>query len=176
MPRPEPSIRRQRMRKAGVLIGLGGGVVALDQVTKLLVRDSLGIGERMPLIGEVVTLTHILNRGGILGLRGPGGGDTLILTIAGIAVGILALAYLFMPVDRRLRLMAVAITLGGASSNLFDWVRDPPGVVDLVQIELGSRSPLLNVADLAVLVGVITLSFAILFDELKLRGTSTRTL
>jgi signal peptidase II len=166
---------RGRLRKSVILLGLGGGVWVLDHLSKLAVGAHLDIGESMPLVGDVVSLTHIINRGGLLGLRGPGGGDGLILSLALIAVGIFALAYFFMPTDRRLRLVAVALILGGAVSNLFDRFGDPRGVVDFLQLELGFRRPVLNVADVAVIVGVIMLSWGILSDERKLRGKPTRT-
>ena len=60
------------------------------------------------------------------------------------------------------RLVALALVCGGAVGNLVDRIRSAQGVVDFVDIGLGSwRWPTFNVADSAITIGAIALGLSL---------------
>ena len=138
-------------------------VVAVDQFTKALVMRSMVPGESIPIIQDVFHLTYVLNPGAAFGILSN---QRMFLLITG-AVLILATAY-FYPLlkksDGFLRLGATAI-LSGAVANLIDRVQTGY-VVDFFDFRIW---PVFNVADIAIVVGMGLMIYAILF---RLDGTS----
>ena len=62
----------------------------------------------------------------------------------------------------RMRLLALALVCGGAFGNLIDRIRSPQGVVDFIEVGIGSyRWPTFNVADSAITVGAIALAISL---------------
>ena len=125
-------------------------VVAMDQISKLLVRANLEHGESWPSEG-VLRLTHGTNTGSAFGLFPD---QTAALVVASvIAIGFLAYFYRAHALPRRLLRFAIALQLGGALGNLIDRVR-AGAVVDF--IDLGWW-PVFNLADSAIVVGIALL-------------------
>jgi signal peptidase II len=66
-----------------------------------------------------------------------------------------------------MRLLALALVCGGAVGNLIDRVRSSRGVVDFIDVGVGSyRWPTFNVADIAVTCGAVALAL-VLWSEGK---------
>ena len=133
------------------------GVVALDQFTKAIVMRSMVPGQSIPLVQNIFHLTYVLNPGAAFGILSN---QRMFLLITGAAL-ILATAY-FYPLlkksDGCLRLGATAI-LGGAVANLID--RAQTGyVVDFFDFRIW---PVFNVADIAIVLGMGFMIYAILF-------------
>ena len=64
-----------------------------------------------------------------------------------------------------IRLTALGLVCGGAVGNLIDRVRSPRGVVDFIDVGIGThRWPTFNVADMAVTVGAVVLAFVLWQD------------
>jgi signal peptidase II len=62
--------------------------------------------------------------------------------------------------DDRLQIASIALICGGAVGNLLDRVRSPRGVVDFIDIGIGShRFWTFNIADMAVTIGTATLTW-----------------
>jgi signal peptidase II len=60
------------------------------------------------------------------------------------------------------RIVALAMVCAGALGNVIDRVRNPLGVVDFVDVGVGSlRWPTFNVADSAITVGAIALAVSL---------------
>ncbi|MEZ4415001.1 MAG: signal peptidase II [Gemmatimonadota bacterium] len=165
-----PAVRRPN--KLVVLLGVTGSMVLLDQLSKNFIRVWLQVGDRVPVLGDVLTLTYLLNPGAAFGVQGGPGRWALWLGLG--AAGLLVLVFVFMPVEQRLRLYAVAVTLGGALGNLIDRFQQPAGVVDFIHLRVLRWSfPVFNLADVAVLGGSLTLIVAIWWEERKLRERTT---
>ena len=133
------------------------GVVALDQFTKATVMRTMVPGQSIPLIQDVFHLTYVLNPGAAFGILSN---QRMFLLITGAAL-ILATAY-FYPLlkksDGWLRLGATAI-LSGAVANLID--RAQTGyVVDFFDFRIW---PVFNIADIAIVLGMGFMIYAILF-------------
>lgn len=144
-------------RRPGLFLGCAGGVLVLDQLTKWLVSTRLLLGEPVPVLGDVVRLTLVHNRGAAFGLFPGSRLPFIIVSILAIAV----VLYLFQRDAYRSGLSRVLLggILGGALGNLIDRAR-LGYVVDFIEVGVGSlKWPVFNVADSAVTLGVIILAW-----------------
>jgi len=162
------------VQRHGAIItaSIGSVVVALDQVTKALVRAEMSpTGQSVPLLGEVVRLTYVRNLGASFGMM-PGYRPLFIAVSIGVLIAIAAFIVRRGP-HAPWVLIALGLVAGGALGNLIDrltfgWV------TDFVQIPFGF--PVFNVADSGVVVGVSMLVWWLLFgptpDEPALQETA----
>jgi signal peptidase II len=132
---------------------VAAGVVALDQLTKALVRDNLAFGERRDLVA-VVDLVNVRNSGVAFGFL-EGGGAVLVV---GTALALLALVIFFAThTGRRLVWLPTGLLLGGAVGNLIDRAREG-SVTDFIKFP---HFPAFNVADMAITFGVVALIYVL---------------
>ena len=106
--------------RLGTYAGAAAAVVALDQVTKALVRGSLVPGKPVTLIPHVMDLSLVYNTGAAFSM-GEGKGLLFVLVAAGIALGCAVLAWREddVPVPLVVTLGCVA---GGGVGNAIDRV------------------------------------------------------
>ncbi|MBI5105031.1 MAG: signal peptidase II [Solirubrobacterales bacterium] len=130
-----------------------GGVVALDQVTKALVRGGIARGEEDPVL-PAVKLVHVRNEGVAFGAFSGGGIIVVVLVAAALAA---LLAYFATHADRPLIWLPTGLLLGGALGNIIDRVRDG-AVTDFIKLP---HWPAFNVADIAITVGVLALLYVL---------------
>ena len=139
-----------------VLLGTVAVVIYVsDQLTKAAVASTLELGQRVPIVGDVVILTHAQNRGAAFSLLQ---GETLLfVAVTVFAIGMIVFFHRSLR-ERGLWLHAVlGLQLGGALGNLTDRLRQGY-VVDFVSVGIGElRWPTFNVADAALVVGIGTL-------------------
>ncbi|MCU0610898.1 MAG: signal peptidase II [Candidatus Eisenbacteria bacterium] len=150
-------------------------VLACDQATKAAVSAHLSLYESIPVIGQVVRITHVRNSGIAFGLSlGVLNGTFLtILTAVGVAaIGVYLVRQSFLCVGRS---MMVGLILGGAMGNLLDRFRLGE-VVDFLDVGLPNlRWPVFNVADSVVVIGVVLLMLADRRDSRPSRPPDTET-
>lgn len=128
----------------------------LDQVTKYVVVATLPLYQPQPVLGDIVRLTFIHNRGAAFGL--DLGGPVVHTLVAVAALGLLGWMMATLPSDARLQRTALAMVLGGALGNIVDRIRIHQ-VVDFIDVGFGDlRWPVFNVADSFVTVGVLLLA------------------
>jgi signal peptidase II len=140
-------------RTALAAAATAAGVVALDQLTKALVRDGLVFGERRDLIPGV-DLVHVRNSGIAFGFLEDGGA----LLIVGAVVALVALVAFFAThAGRALVWLPTGLLLGGAIGNLIDRA-DKGSVTDFIKFP---HFPAFNVADIAITFGVIALIYVL---------------
>ena len=153
------------MRRPGRLFWpLASVLVLADCTSKRMIEAELGGAEHVPhpVIGDVVRFTLAYNPGAAFSSRfGPY--ERWILV--GLALAILFfLARIYRATARhgRLQVVALALVCGGAAGNLLDRLRSPRGVVDFIDVGLGSaRFWVFNVADVCVFVGAVLLILAL---------------
>jgi signal peptidase II len=143
---------------------IAGLVVALDQVTKYVVRANLALGESFPDEGPV-RITYVTNTGAAFGILQ---GQTLFLmvtTFFGLAA--ILLYYLYPPMEHGILRLALGLQLGGAVGNLVDRVR-VGRVTDFIDV---GPWPNFNVADSSIVVGVtIIMAFFLLTESRQQRA------
>ena len=152
--------------KVSIMAGILAGVLCLDIFTKALVQRNMLVYEQRDIIGEYVRLTYIFNTGAAFGIQlGPYSRE-IFLVLSLVALIALALMYYYTPVQDRLRLASIALICAGAIGNLIDRVRSENGVVDFLDVGIGTmRWPVFNVADMAVTAGAIVLALSLWKEE-----------
>jgi signal peptidase II len=140
-------------------------VVALDQITKAMVRDRLPLHDSISVIPGFLDLTRVHNTGAAFGMLN--GVDfplkTLVLSVvASVALAGVSWYALSVPLGDRFARIGVAGILGGAIGNLID--RSTEGyVLDFVDAYWrGWHFWAFNVADAAITVGVVFMILDIL--------------
>lgn len=152
--------------KTTILVGILAGVLCLDILTKALVQRYLLVYEQRDIIGEYLRLTYIHNTGAAFGIQlGPYSRE-IFLVLSLVALISLAAMYYYTPVQDRLRLASIALICAGAVGNLIDRVKSERGVVDFLDVGIGTvRWPVFNVADMAVTAGAIVLALSLWKEE-----------
>ena len=154
-PTPARSPTSPRLRRT-LFLGAAALVVALDQLTKLLVRAYITPGDSWP-EGWPVQLSHVTNTGAAFGILPDQTGFLIVTTIVGLAA--IYLYYRFPPFDHAVVPIAIGLMLGGAVGNFADRVRAGE-VTDFIDFGFW---PSFNVADSAISVGIVTLLAGYLF-------------
>lgn len=143
-----------------------GGVVLLDVITKQLAVALLG---RVPiyLVGQWLSLRLVYNPGAAFGIHVGAYSRVVFTLLALVALVVLGAMVRQTASAHVARLLALALVCGGAVGNLIDRLRSGRGVVDFVDIWIGSfHWPTFNVADMAVSCGAILLAL-VLWQEGK---------
>lgn len=166
MDRTEPGLVRRSASKRTILLGIAGTVVLLDVATKRLVQRTFSLHEQVEVLGDLVRLTYIYNPGAAFGIYLGPYSRGIFLALSLVALAILAAMYAFTPATQHGRLASIALITAGAFGNLIDRIRSPRGVIDFIDVGLGTlRWPVFNVADMAVTTGAILLALSLWRDE-----------
>jgi signal peptidase II len=147
-------VRGPTLVRAGLVLA---AVVALDQLTKALVRGGIEVGDEDSILPSV-SLVHVRNTGVAFGAFSGGG----LVVVALVTVALGALLYYFLThLDKRLVWLPTGMLLGGSIGNIIDRVRDG-AVTDFVKLPAW---PAFNVADVAITFGVLVLLWVIEQDD-----------
>jgi signal peptidase II len=142
---------------ARAFVLIAGVVIALDQVTKLLVAAQIPLYHSIPVIPGFFNLTHIHNPGGAFGFMAagnPGLRNLLFIGVSSLAIGLLIYFYRNTPRSHPFLAAALAMIFGGAIGNLIDRLRLGE-VIDFLDVYLGAYHwPAFNVADSAITIGI----------------------
>jgi signal peptidase II len=134
------------------------GVVAVDQISKLLVKRLLPQRESHSIIPNLLDFTHVQNTGAAFGLMNAADfpyKSAVMIIIAGVALVAISLYARQLGSHERLSRIGLALILGGALGNLMD--RAISGyVVDFVDVYWGdAHFWAFNLADAAISVGAV---------------------
>ena len=156
-------------RKIALYVAMVGGVIALDQLTKMLVLRELRPYSPVEVLGDYFRLTFIYNTGAAFGLHLGDASRWVFMALAAVAVVVLWFMFRGTRWGDRARLVAIASVTGGAIGNVIDRVRSSRGVVDFLDFGVGEwRWPVFNVADIAVTVGALLLAYSLWREEQKI--------
>jgi signal peptidase II len=166
-----------------ILMAVAIVVFFLDQASKILVQGSMALGESRQVLGDLLRFSYILNPNGLMGLSFGPWTRYLLLPLSLVALA--AIIYFYYRWQGRNVLAAVSLgmILAGAAGNLLDRFRQG-AVVDFIDCEFPniSLAPFkwgfikfggyhlerwytFNIADSAVLIGVIMLLLITLKEE-----------
>ena len=147
-----------RLRGYLLLLGVAVLVFGLDQLSKAWIRALLAPGQSLP-EDAPVRLTHVTNTGGAFGLFPD---QTIFFTlVAVLVIGAILFYARRLPEQSLLVQVALGMQLGGAIGNLLDRIR-LGYVVDFIDFRFW---PVFNLADSAIVVGVIFLAYTYLFGS-----------
>jgi len=137
-------------------------VIVVDFITKLVAESVLLHTAAVPVFGDWFQLRLVYNRGAAFGLHVGTFSRWVFLGVAVVAIIVLARMSRTSPIGDRFRQLALGLVAGGAAGNLVDRVRSARGVVDFLDVGIGTlRWPTFNVADIAVSCGAIALALSL---------------
>jgi signal peptidase II len=148
----------RRLRRDVPFFLVAAGVFGFDQLTKMLVRNNLELGESWPDPDWLVKITHVTNSGAAFGML-QGQGAFLTVT-AFVAIGAIVFYYAFPPLEHGLLRLALGLQLGGALGNLLDRLRFGE-VTDMFHFP---HYPAFNIADSSIVVGLVAIGAFLLFN------------
>ena len=147
----------RKLTRGLILITIALLVIALDQLTKHLVKSYMEFGQSIP--GEgFLRLTYTTNTGGAFGILAN---QTFLLAMAAlIGITVLLIYLRYLPLDSTLLKMGLGLDLGGAVGNLIDRLRSGE-VTDFIKI---GPWPVFNLADSSIVIGTILIIYYLLFS------------
>lgn len=158
--------------KAGMFFLILAGVVILDFITKMIIQSQLVLGQQRDIVGQFLRLTYIHNPGAAFGINVGPYSRVIFLGLSVVALLALSAMYWFTPAADRVRLVAIALICGGAVGNLLDRLRSANGVVDFLDMGIGTlRWPVFNVADMAVTLGAVILALSLWKEERRVEDS-----
>lgn len=135
---------------------IGGVTLLADQISKLIIRNTLLPGEIVPVVPGVFRFTHTLNPGAAFGILPD---RTLLFVVITVAMLAAALYYLGRERNPNAGMVAgMGLAIGGALGNLVDRLRFG-SVVDFLDFRVW---PVFNLADVALVVGGLLLAWSTL--------------
>ncbi len=154
---------RSERPSAALFFPLAIVVVVLDQITKSIAANALmPRGVPREVFGNGFRWTLVYNPGAAFGLHLGPYSRWIFLALTLGALVILWRLYRQTPAGAWLRTTAISLVTGGALGNLIDRIRSPMGVVDFIDIGVGTmRWPTFNVADMAVSTGAFLLAWVL---------------
>lgn len=135
-------------------------LLALDILTKRLVEAFLVPGRPYEVLGEVARLRLVYNRGAAMGIPVGANGRWIMVAVSGLVLAALVVVLLRTRPELRRTVTALAVVIAGAVGNLIDRLFSGRGVVDFIDVGVGTlRFYTFNVADACVTTGVLLLLF-----------------
>jgi len=155
---------KKLINKYWLLVTVAGIIIALDQVTKAIVRTNIPFRESwMPWgwLSPYFRFVHWENTGAAFGLFQGGG------IVFGVLAGIVSLFIIFyypqIPEEEKLMRIAMGMQLAGALGNLIDRIVFGP-VTDFISV---GNFAVFNVADSSITIGVGLLILSLWINERK---------
>lgn len=127
----------------------------VDQITKILVVNSLVPGKNIEIIKNIFSIIYTNNTGAafsiLLGKR------IFLIVVAVLIIGVLLYYIKRNKIEKKIDIIALSFVIGGSLGNLID--RIVRGyVIDFISIKLGNYNfPIFNVADILIVIGVFLL-------------------
>ncbi|HLR62191.1 MAG TPA: signal peptidase II [Lentibacillus sp.] len=140
-------------------------VLAIDQLSKWIVVNTMEIGEQITVIGNFFYLTSHRNSGAAWGILQGQMGFFYVITV----IVVIGLIYFMQKHARESKTLAIALSLilGGAIGNFIDRLFRKE-VVDFLDFNIfGYDYPIFNIADSALVAGVILVIIITIIDERK---------
>ena len=152
---------RPPLMRPAELIAIGT-IVAVDQLTKFIVRASLPLYAKKVIIPGLLDFTHVQNTGAAFGVLNAADfpyKSALMIGIATLALVAISLYARQLGSHEKLSRYGLALILGGAFGNLIDRAI-ANYVVDFVDVYWGdAHFWAFNVADAAITIGAILVLF-----------------
>lgn len=157
-------------RRYAILAAFTLLLVAVDQLTKAYIAQTMRLHESIPVIPGFFNLTHIRNPGaafGLLASSSSGFRTVFFLLTSLFAIGLLLTIFFRLQPTDWWGQLTVAGILGGAIGNLIDRIRYGE-VIDFLDFYInGYHWPAFNVADMAISLGVCSLFILFACDKRK---------
>jgi signal peptidase II len=158
-------------RKYTILLIVFCILLALDQVSKLVINQYVPLHQSSEVIAGFFNIVHVQNRGAAFGLLAhiPGAAHIFLITSL-IAIALILVYFRWIKEGEVWTPICLSLILTGAVGNLIDRFR-LGSVIDFLDFYYqGWHWPAFNVADSSITIGVILLALKILWGEKKTFG------
>ena len=140
-------MRKKILKKSGFIVFLVSiFVVLLDQIIKFFIRNSMNIGDSIPVINNIFHITYVTNFGAGFGIMK--GKTTLLIWFSIIVIGIILFYYDKIQEKKPLQIF-LGLILGGTLSNLIDRLLFG-FVIDFLDFRIW---PVFNIGDSCICIG-----------------------
>lgn len=158
-------------RKTLFLVFISGGIVVLDQITKIIVEKRFALYESVVVFEGFFSLTYILNPGAAFGFLADQNATfrmVFFLSVSVIALVLLGIFFRDTPTEDTMGLTAISLLFGGAIGNGIDRIRLGE-VIDFLDFYINQHHwPAFNVADSAITIGISLLMFHLFLHKKSL--------
>ena len=153
-------------------------IIAVDQLTKVLIQNSFRIGEKIKIIDDFFWFWHVRNKGMAFSIGSglPEGIRDILFLALPVAVLLFLLVFYFKSQQiTGVQRWCFAAILGGGIGNLIDRFFRPEGVIDFISFKfygiLGfERYPTFNVADSTVVIAGIIMVLSYISGQKGVRN------
>ncbi|MFN8791838.1 MAG: signal peptidase II [Bdellovibrionales bacterium] len=157
---------------------LSGVIVALDQITKILVLSKFKLGESYVVVENFFNLTFVKNFGaafGFLAQSHPQFREIFFLVMPPLAMIVIGVLLKSADSEDKVQVLALSSILGGAIGNYIDRLRFRY-VVDFLDFHWFNQYswPAFNIADSAIVVGVMVLMIQMFFESRKAKSSQNK--
>jgi signal peptidase II len=140
------------------------GCVGCDQISKVIARDQLALGESHAFLGDTLRIIHVENTGAFLGL-GANLPEPVRVALFQGAICLLILGLLWAAVlrsgTRPWHVVGFTLLAASGIGNLIDRLLFDGRVTDFLNLGIGSlRTGIFNIADVVGLLGFMVLLLA----------------
>lgn len=140
-------------------------IVALDQVTKIIIANSFKLNDSMVVISGFFNLTYLRNKGAAFSFLANANSSFVLPFLISVSVAAIGVIFYLIYAEDALHPMytpSLSLVLGGALGNLIDRIFRGE-VVDFLDFYIQEHHwPPFNVADSAITVGAFMLALCIL--------------
>ena len=145
-----------------LLCGITAVVIVIDQITKYFAFEC---EQPFVLISGLLKIVHTKNDGIAFGLGGGLRYGALLWSVLSILTVVFLFFFYIKYTRRRLTdTMALALIMGGALGNVIDRIATNGKVLDFIHL-IFINWPAFNIADTAIVIGVIIIVFTFVFDH-----------
>ncbi|WP_274475110.1 signal peptidase II [Mangrovimonas aestuarii] len=132
--------------------------IAIDQISKVIVRGSVQPHSQSPIIGKYFKLTNVENTGAFLSLGSDFHPTLRLLLLLILPIVVLGYVTYYIFKNKQLdkwSLIGFSCIIGGGIANVFDRIVFG-SVTDFLHIDLGGifRTGIFNIADVSVMTGM----------------------
>lgn len=142
-----------------LFVSIALGILAGDIVTKRIAESRLPLHQPQEVLGDVLRWTLTYNTGAAMNMHVGPSSRVIFSIIAIVMIVVIVRMWRGLPPTSTWLSASLAMIVAGAAGNLIDRLRSARGVVDFIDVGIGSsRFWTFNVADAGVSVGAVILA------------------
>lgn len=150
----------ENQKKRMTIVATLAVTLGLDQITKVIVRNTMDRNIPIEVIGDYAKLVYVENDGAMLSMGNnlPDFWKVVLLSVVPAAILLALLVYTFIKIDTpKNQRFGLSLILGGGIGNVADRIFYG-SVTDFMNVGIGDctycRTGIFNVADMAIMLGI----------------------